>query len=291
MRLNEIYDNNSEPVISFEVFPPKGEGTEYIKSVSKLFEELKKINRYKPSLISVTYGAGGSTREKTFDLVLKIKNDFGIVTMPHFTCVNFNKTQILEYVKKLEDSGIKNILALRGDPPKGDNEFVPPKDGFLHANELVEFIKVNTDLSVAVAGYPEKHPEAVDIQTDLLNLKQKVQCGADVIFTQLFFDNADFYRFSDNLKKLDVNVPVIPGIMVINSINQIDKIISLSGSKIPDALKNKLEKFKDEPDAIKQIGIEHAITQVSKLKEFGVKGLHFYPLNKSYAVSQVLEAV
>ncbi len=291
MRLIEIYSNATKPVISFEVFPPKGEGIEYQQRVENLLLELTKLKKYKPSLISVTYGAGGSTREKTFDLVLKIKNELEIETMPHFTCVNFDKVQILDYVQKLESKGIKNILALRGDPPKGTEIFVAPENGFSHANELVEFIRSNTDLSVAVAGYPEKHPEAVSFQIDLFNLKRKITQGADVVFTQLFFDNNDFFKFYENLLNLNVNVPIIPGIMVVQSISQIDKIISLSGSKIPKDYLELLYKYKEDSEYIKQLGIEYAAKQVKQLIEYGVKGLHFYPLNKAYAVSSVLEMI
>ncbi|MCQ2957737.1 MAG: methylenetetrahydrofolate reductase [NAD(P)H] [Candidatus Gastranaerophilales bacterium] len=291
MKLSEIYKNNKQPVISFEVFPPKGEGAEYEAKVTNLFKELEILKKFNPSLISVTYGAGGSSREKTYDLVLDIKNKLNVEPMAHFTCVNFDKSQVLEYVKKIEDSGIKNVLALRGDPPQGTENFVPPQNGFAHANELVKFIKENTDLSIAVAGYPEKHPEAVDFQTDLLNLNRKVSEGADVIFTQLFFDNNDFKDYYQKVRDLGITIPVIPGIMIIQSISQIERIINLSGSKIPESFKNKLYDYQNNPDDIKKIGIDYAIKQVEDLLDFGVKGLHFYPLNKSYAVSEVLNSI
>ena len=288
MRLSEIYKLNNKPVISFEVFPPKGDGEEYKEKVDNLFIELNKLKVFNPSLISVTYGAGGSTRDKSFDLVLKIKEDLKIETMAHFTCVNFNKFQILEYVKKLEDKGIKNILALRGDPPIGTEKFIAPNDGFSHANELISFLKENTDLSIAAAGYPEKHPEAIDFDTDIDNLKRKVDMGAEVVFTQLFFDNKDFFNFVEKLNQKGVNIPVIPGIMVLQSTSQIDKIINLSGSKIPERFKNLLDKYIDKPDEIKKIGIDYAIKQVDELNKSNVQGLHFYPLNKAFAVSEVL---
>ena len=291
MRLSEIYSNSKELIISFEVFPPKGDGLEYDKKVNDLLGEISKMKKYNPSMISVTYGAGGSTREKTFELVLKIKQDLELITMPHFTCVNFDKTQILDYVKRIEAVGIKNILALRGDPPKGMTNFIPPENGFAHANELVEFIRANTDLSIGVAGYPEKHPEAVDINMDLKNLKYKVQAGADVIFTQLFFDNDDFFKFSDALYKMDVQIPIIPGIMILQSISQIDRIISLSGSKIPELFKKRLYEHSDDADYVKKIGLEYAIEQVKQLKSSNVKGLHLYSLNKADAVSQLLDNI
>ena len=289
MKLFDIYKNSTKPVISFEVFPPKGDGEEYIKKVDNLFAELDKLKQFSPELISVTYGAGGSTREKTFDLVNDIKKRINVAPMAHFTCVNFDRNQILEYVKKLEANGINNILALRGDAPLGMEHFVAPENGFSHANELVSFIKEHTDLAIAVAGYPEKHPEAATMEEDLLNLKNKILAGADVVYTQLFFDNNDYFHFVDKLSSMGINVPVIPGIMVLQSISQIERIINLSGSKIPDELMTQIKRYENEPEAIKQIGIEYAINQVKGLKNFGVKGLHFYPLNKAFAVSEVIK--
>lgn len=292
MKLSEIYNNNnSKPIISFEVFPPKGEGDEYKLKVENLFKELGILKRFNPSLISVTYGAGGSSREKTYDLVLSIKRELNIEPMAHFTCVNFDKTEVLEYVQKLENNGVKNVLALRGDPPQGMQNFVPQYNGFSHANELVEFIKANTDLSIGVAGYPEKHPEALDMNTDLANLKRKVNAGADVVFTQLFFDNNDFIKYIDKTQTIGINIPIIPGIMVIQSISQIERIVNLSGSNIPEELNKKLYKYQDNPDEIKKIGIDYAIKQVQELVKLNVQGLHFYPLNKSYAVSEVLKNI
>ncbi len=287
MNLFDIYHSKSEkPIISFEVFPPKGDGDEYKVKVDNLLAELDILKQFNPSLISVTYGAGGSTREKTFDLVLKIKECTGVEPMAHFTCVNFNKEEILSYVQKLENNDIKNILALRGDPPVGENKFVAPKDGFSHANELVHFIKENTDLSVAVAGYPEKHPEAISFAEDIKNLRNKIHEGADVVFTQLFFDNNLFFDFN---YLVDTKIPIIPGIMIIQSLSQIDRIIKLSGTKIPDDFMKKLYQYQDDAESIKKIGIDYAIIQVRNLIENGVKGLHFYPLNKSYAVFEVLK--
>lgn len=289
MKLKDIYNSSDKPIISFEVFPPKGDGDEYKEKVNNLFSELEQLKQFNPALISVTYGAGGTTREKTFDLVVDIKNKINIEPMVHFTCVNFDKTQILEYVKKIENNGIKNILALRGDPPQGTEKFIAPKNGFAHANELVKFIKENTDLSIAVAGYPEKHPEAINMEQDLKNLQNKVNAGADVIYTQLFFDNKDYFKFVENLNKLNIYTPVIPGIMVIQTVSQIERIINLSGSKIPVHYLEQIEKYKNEPETIKKLGIEYAIKQVQELKQQKVNGLHFYPLNKAFAVSEVIK--
>lgn len=290
MKLNEIYNqNNNKPVISYEVFPPKGEGEEYEQKVSNLLFELKILKKFNPSLISVTYGAGGSTQTKTLDLISVIKKELNIDTMPHFTCVNADKEFVKDYIKKIENRGIENILALRGDPPVGTTSFKPLENGFNYASELVEFIKKNSDLSIAVAGYTTKHPEANSLEEDINNLIKKVKCGANVIYTQMFFENEKFRNFYNNLKERGINIPIIPGIMVIQSISQIERIIELSNVKLPDILSNELKQNKDNPEEIKKIGIEYAKKQVKELLDFGVKGLHFFPLNKSYAVSEVLE--
>ncbi len=292
MKLNEIYNtNNINPIISYEVFPPKGEGEEYDQKVSNLLEELKILKKFNPSLISVTYGAGGSTQTKTLDLISVIKDEIGMDTMPHFTCVNSDKNFIKNYIKKIEDKGIENILALRGDPPIGSTSFKACKDGFSYANELVKFIKDNSSLSVAVAGYTTKHPEAASQEEDINNLVNKVNCGADIIYTQMFFDNEKFFNFCNKLKQKGVTIPVIPGIMIVQSLSQIERIINMSNVKLPEDFYNNLLLSKDNPDEVKRKGIEFARNQVKQLLDFGVKGLHFFPLNKSYAVSNVLEGL
>lgn len=303
MKLKDIYNKKTVdptqerpyatnmPVISFETFPPKGEGEAYEKSVNNLFNELKILKQFNPAFISVTYGAGGSTQEKTFDIVLKIKQELEITPMPHFTCVNSDRTKILEYIKKVEQAGIKNILALRGDPPKGTEHFQKTVDGFEYANELVSFIKEQTDLSIAVAGYPEKHPQAQTIEKDIENLKRKVDGGADVIITQLFFDNADYFNFLTRVERAGIKIPVIPGIMPITSVSQIERITSMCGAKIPKVLQERITKHQNDPQAIIDLGIDFAIYQTSQLIDFGVKGLHFYPLNKSFAVKEILENI
>ncbi len=270
MRLKEIY-NNKKPVISLEIFPPKIKGSEKV-----LFDELKILSKYNPSFISVTYGAGGSTRDSTFELVLKIKTDLNIRPMPHFTCVGTTRADILGYIKKFEDNGIKNILALRGDPPKGEEKFIKPKCGFGYANELVEFIKSNTNLSIGVAGYPECHQECCSIDIDIDNLKRKVDAGAEAVITQLFYDNECFFRFLDKTSEKGINVPIIPGILPITGYNQVEKIVSLAGCKLPDNF---------NPEA----GIEFAVNQCNELINSGVPGIHFYTLNKSSAVKAVID--
>jgi methylenetetrahydrofolate reductase (NADPH) len=289
MKLKEIY-NSSSPVVSFEIFPPKAPSQEELEQkISDLFAELKILSQFNPAFISVTYGAGGSTRETTLDIVNRVKNILNIQPMPHYTCVGSSKSDILEDLKKIQNAGIQNILALRGDPPKGTTNFVKPKDGFGYANELVDFIKSNTDLGIAVAGYPECHPECDSLDKDIENLKRKVDCGAEVVITQLFYDNKSFLNFVEKAQAKGVNIPIIPGILPITMYSQLERIVSLSGCKLPQEFRNKIEDNKDNKEALKQIGIEFAINQCNELLENNVKGIHFYPLNKAFAVKSVLD--
>lgn len=291
MKLKEIYNSN-KPIVSFEIFPPKAQNSaELNQKINELFDELRILAKFNPAFISVTYGAGGSTREATLDIVTRIKNELEIPPMPHFTCVGSSKDNILEYLKKIENAGIENILALRGDPPKGDTCFIKPKDGFGYANELVEFIKSNTNLGVAVAGYPECHLECCSLEKDIENLKRKIDCGADIAITQVFYDNNCYFEFVEKARKQGINIPIIPGILPITSFSQIERISTLSGCKLPDELSQKLAENKDDKEAIKQIGIGFAVKQTNELLESSVSGIHFYPLNKASAVKSVLENI
>lgn len=291
MKLKQIYNSN-KPVISFEIFPPKGQNqAEINQKIDELFGELKILAEYNPAFISVTYGAGGSTRETTLDIVAGIKNKLKLQPMPHFTCVGSSKEFILDYLKKIENAGIENILALRGDPPKGEVGFVKPENGFGYANELVEFIKENTDLGIAVAAYPERHPECASLDEDIENLKRKIDCGADAAITQLFYDNNAYFNFIEKAQAKGIKVPVIPGILPVTSYSQLERIVTLSKCKLPDEFAVKLSENKDDKEAVKQIGIEFAINQCNELLKNDVKGIHFYPLNKAFAVKSVLDSI
>lgn len=290
MKLKEIYKSKN-PVISFEIFPPKGDSVDIKSKIDALFQELKILSGYNSSFISVTYGAGGSTREKTLELVLKIKEDLNILPLPHFTCVGSGKEEILEYLKQVQDNKIENILALRGDPPKGETEFKKPKDGFSYANELVTFIKSNSNLGIAVAGYPEGHQACEFIDIDIINLNRKVDSGADVVITQLFYDNKFFFNFMEKTQKARINIPIIPGVLPITNFAQAERMTSLCGCTLPDKLFEKLRKYQDDNEAIREIGIELAIQQCTELLEYGVPGLHFCILNKSYAAEKILNAI
>jgi len=265
--------------LSVEFFPPKTE-----KGEENLFSEIELIKRIKPAFCSVTYGAGGSTREKTVDLVETIHSGCGLEVMCHLTVVGQSKDDARAVLKKLQAYGIENILALGGDPPQGMTDWQPHPDGFHHAIELVREAVAMKSFSVAVAGFPEVHPRAISRKADLRFLKEKVDAGADAVITQLFFDNQDFYRFSDDLRKVGVTVPIIPGILPLQSASQVRRFTSLCCSKIPPQLERELLKVENDDDAAIELGIEYATGQCDELIKFGVSGLHFYTLNKSYSV-------
>ncbi len=278
MRLAELY---SQPrlTLSVEFFPPKTE-----KGEENLFSEIELLKRINPAFCSVTYGAGGSTREKTVDLVAAIHSACGLEVMCHLTVVGQSKDDARAVLKKLKEIGIENILALGGDPPQGMADWLPHPDGFHHAIELVREALAMGSFSVAVAGFPEVHPRADCRDADLRFLKEKVEAGADAVITQLFFDNQDFFRFSDDLRKLGVKVPIIPGILPLQSASQVRRFTSLCGSKIPAELESQLVKVENDDDAAVELGIEYATRQCQELIEFGVPGVHFYTLNKSHSV-------
>ncbi len=272
------------PVISYEVFPPKND--EDGKKTDKLIEELKILKKYKPSLVSVTYGAGGSNQNQSLDIVERIKDELCITPMPHFTCVSTTRENIKEYLDKIESMGIKNILALRGDIPEG--AFC---QDFLYASDLIDYIKSEHNLSVAVAGYPEGHMEAKSIEDDIRCLKYKVDKGADVIYTQLFFDNNKYFGFVELCRDEGITVPIIPGILPVTNHAQLEKMASLCKVTIPKTFIEKLESHKDDLDYTQKLGIDFAAYQCRQLIDAEVPGLHFYTLNKSFAVSEILENI
>ena len=286
MKLKEIYQkSNNTPVISYEVFPPKEDIDG--KKTETLFSELLILKKYSPSLISVTYGAGGSNQNESIDIINRIQNELNVTPMPHFTCVSTSEENIKLYLKSIEKFGVENILALRGDIPEDGNIC---KD-FKYAYELVNCIKKQSSLSVAVAGYPEGHKEAESLAKDIDYLKKKIDCGADLIYTQLFFDNNHFFSFVDLCIVKGIDVPVVPGILPVTSFKQLKKMASLCKVEIPKAFHEKLEKHKDDKDYIKKCGIEYAISQCETLVQNGIVGLHFYTLNKSKAVSEILSNI
>ncbi len=281
MKLADLYAR-SGLTLSVEFFPPKTD-----KGEENLFNEIEIIKRLNPGFCSVTYGAGGSTREKTVDLVDTIHSGCGIEVMCHLTVIGQSKAEARAILKNLRDKGIENILALGGDPPQGMADWRPHPDGFQHAIELVREALAMGGFSVAVAGFPEVHPRAVSREADLKYLKEKVDAGAAAIITQLFFENDDFFRFADDLRKLGVTVPIVPGILPILSSGQVRRFTSLCGSKIPAALEQQLSTVETDDDGAIELGIEYATRQCEGLIGYGVRGLHFYSLNKAYSVQAI----
>ncbi len=285
MKLKDIYNQKKTPVISYEVFPPKDDTDG--QKLENLFEELTKLLVFKPSLISVTYGAGGSNRNESVEIIKRIKEELKVTPMPHFTCVSTSTKNISEYLKTIESFEVKNILALRGDMPKEGNVC----HDFKHADELVQYIKDNTNLSVAIAGYPEGHKECESFEKDLYYLKQKADKGADVIYTQMFFNTEHYFSFVEKCRKLKITQPIIPGILPVSSYNQILKMADMCKVEIPSKMKETLEKHQEDKDYTKKYGIEYASQQCNELLKNDVKGLHFYTLNKSHAVSEILKNI
>jgi methylenetetrahydrofolate reductase (NADPH) len=282
MKIKDIL-NQKKFSLSCEVFPPKRDG-----NLESLYTTIKELGEVKPDFISVTYGAGGSTREKTIEISSRVKNEFHMDVLAHLTCIQSTRHDIAAILDDLIQENVENILALRGDPPEGTNKFLRTEGGFGYANELVEFIRARNVFSIGVAGYPEKHSEAPSLHIDMMNLKRKVDAGADFIITQLFFNNDAFYSFRDRASDLKIHVPIIPGIFPILNYNQLTRIVSLSGAQIPYKLGEKIEKNKDNPDEVEKYGIEHAIIQVESLLKNETAGLHLYCMNKSHPVKKIL---
>jgi methylenetetrahydrofolate reductase (NADPH) len=274
------------PTISFEFFPPKDD-----TGFADLFQTIEALKPLHPSYVSVTYGAGGSTRRKTVDLVKRIKHEIGIESMAHLTCVGSTREDLAEVLDDLAEGRMENVLALRGDPPKGESEFVRTEGGFGYANELVEFIRARYSFCVGGACYPEKHPEAPDADRDLDNLKRKVDAGAEFLITQLFFNNEDFYRFRDRAAGRGIGLPILAGIMPILSVKQIKRFTQMCGATIPSGLLKNMEAVEDDTDAVRQLGMYHATRQCENLLQNGVQGLHFYTLNRSTATRAICQQI
>ena len=274
------------PSFSFEFFPPKDN-----EGFDKLFTTITQLKPCQPTYVSVTFGAGGSTRTKTIDLVGLIKNEIGLESMAHLTCVGSDKEYIAAILDTLQAQGIQNVLALSGDPPQGQEKFEKPENGFAYANELVAFIRANYDFCVGVAGYPEGHIECPDKKADLDHLKRKVDAGADFIVTQLFFDNRYYFDFIDRAQNLGIQIPIIPGIMPILNVKQVQRFTKMCGSTIPALLMERLEAVQDDPETVRQLGIDHAAEQCEHLLQEGAPGIHFYTLNRSNATLKILESL
>jgi methylenetetrahydrofolate reductase (NADPH) len=274
------------PAFSFEFFPPKDQA-----GVDRLFETVARLQAYDPAYVSVTYGAGGSTRKLTVDLVTRIKREVGLEAMAHLTCVGGTRDEISSVLDQLQEGGIDNVLALRGDPQKGEATFVKSEGGFGFASELTEFIRERYDFCLAGACYPESHPESVSAAVDLENVKRKVLAGVDVLVTQLFFDSKDYFSFVARARAAGINVPIIAGIMPITNLSQVKRFTALCGATIPGSLLARLEAAGNDLALVQRIGVEHATAQCRDLIDGGAPGIHFYTLNRSPATVEVLDCL
>jgi methylenetetrahydrofolate reductase (NADPH) len=283
MRIVDKLRGNS-PAISFEFFPPKDQ-----EGVDRLFATVAELAPFAPAYVSVTYGAGGSTRQLTVELVGRIQRDVGIEAMAHLTCVGASQAELSSVLDQLQHAGVSNVIALRGDPPKGSTTFVTHQGGFSNASQLVAFIKQRGTFCVAGACYPEKHPEAVSADADLEHLKRKVDAGAEFLITQLFFDNSDYFSFVDRARRAGIQVPIIAGIMPITNVSQIKRFTAMCGAHMPAGLMQKLEPIAADADAVGEVGVDYATAQCRELLDRGVPGIHFYTLNRSKATVEILK--
>ncbi len=249
---------------------------------------MHRLKEFSPDFVSVTYGAGGSTRAFTEEIVVGIKAEAQLEVMAHQTCVGQTKEAVHNALRRLENAGIENVIGLRGDIPQGHDSLAPVEDSFHHATDLIAHIRENFQFGVAGACYPEGHTESTDLTTDLEHTKLKVDRGAEFLITQLFFDNRDYFGFVDRARQAGIDVPIIPGILSILSTAQIRRFTALCGAKIPAALDKQLDRFADDDDRVRELGVEYATGQVRELWDAGVPGVHFYVLNRSYSVSKIL---
>ncbi len=267
----------NRPLRSLEFFPPKDDA-----GVASLRESAVALQKIPWDFVSVTYGAGGTTRERTAQVSALLKNELGFTVMPHLTCVGHSRAELDELADKIHSGGFRNIMTLRGDPPKGATTFTPTPDGLRYANELVTLLKSrHPDFCLGVGGYPEKHPEAATLDVDLDHLKRKIDAGADFITTQLFFDNTIYHRFVDLCRKRGIQVPIVPGIMPVLSTKQIQRIATLSGSTLPATLTRRLEVASENPDVVEIIGVDWALDQIRDLLKNGAPGYHLSILNRA----------
>jgi methylenetetrahydrofolate reductase (NADPH) len=273
--------------LSFELFPPKTSESEAV-----MWRTVDELMAYEPTLITCTYGAGGSTRSKTLDVISGVRSRYDVPVASHLTCVGSSVDELRGYLREAAACGVSAIVALRGDPPQGETAFTPVADGLRYASELVALIRDEfPEFGILVAGYPEMHQEAVSPEADLENLRRKCAAGGDVVVTQLFYDNADFFRFRDACDRLGITAPIIPGVMPVTNYGQIRRIASLCKARLPESFTQAFEAAGTDEAAQFEAGVEYAARQVQELIDGGVPGMHLYVLNKSLATIRVLEHV
>ena len=286
MRIDEILAGATEPVFSFEFFPPQtpeGEAT--------LRSSLEALQVLEPDFASVTYGAGGSTRERTVEITKWIKQELGVEAIAHLSCVGASREQMEKILDGIEAAGIDNVLALRGDPPRGETEWRPHPEGLRYSTELAALISSRSSFCIGAACFPEIHPDAPDQAHDLHFLRQKIEAGVSFLITQLFFDNELYFRFVEDARSAGIEAPIVPGIMPITNVGQIKTITGMCGATIPPALLEQLEARAEDPDAVLQLGVSYATLQCAELLARGAPGIHFYTLNRSSATRAILSAL
>ncbi|HEX2658853.1 MAG TPA: methylenetetrahydrofolate reductase [NAD(P)H] [Polyangia bacterium] len=287
MKIRDLFAQK-KPLYSFEFFPPKTDA-----GMANLERTIRELSDLQPAYVSVTYGAGGSTRERTVDLVTRIQKEMGICAMAHFTCVGASRADLAVVSDRMVDGGVENVIALRGDPPAGVEHFQVAPDGLAHGAELVAFLRerFGQRICLAAACYPEGHPECRDLARDLDHLGTKVRAGVDFLITQLFFDNDHYYRFVERARSAGITVPIVPGIMPIGNVAQIERFTKLCGATIPAALYAELDRCRNDPAAVAALGVAQATAQCVDLLRAGAPGVHFYTLNQSPATRVILTAL
>jgi methylenetetrahydrofolate reductase (NADPH) len=285
MRIGQILESR-RPVFSFEFFPPKTD-----EGQRTLERTLAVLKDDAPDYVSVTYGAGGTTRDRTVEITKWIKQDLGIEAMAHLSCVGEPKDRLVELLQEIDEAGIENVLALRGDPPRGQDHWEPHPEGLSYSVELIRLVKERFDFAVGAACFPEVHPDARDRESDLRYAREKVEAGADFLITQLFFDNELYFRFVEDARAAGIAVPIIPGIMPVTNLSQIKTITGMCGASIPSELGRELDGRADDPEAVAELGVAYATLQCSDLLARGAPGVHFYTLNRSPATRAILAAV
>ena len=277
---------STRPFFSFEFFPPKDE-----EGSRQLLATIEALQPLRPAFVSITYGAGGSTRARTVALAKQIQQEIGLTVVAHVTCVGSTRAELRELFDDLARGGIKNVLALRGDPPKGSTAFQAPAGGFAHATELIAMLRRNYDFSVGAACYPEMHPEATSFDADIAHLKEKVDAGADFLVSQLFFDNDAYFEFERRVRAAGIATPMLPGLMPITNFDQIQRFVAMCGATIPPKLRVEMTARKGDIEAVEALGVAYASMQAIALLQGGAPGIHFYTLNRSPATRAIVSSL
>jgi len=286
MRIDQLLASSDEPVFSFEFFPPRtAEGEQNLQQTLRTLRDLD------PSFVSVTYGAGGSTRDRTIELTRWIKQDLGVEAMAHLSCVGATREELAAIIDRVRAAGIENVLALRGDPPRGETEWRPTPGGLRYSTELARLIGERHDFCIGAACFPEVHPEAPDLASDLRFLGEKAAAGASFLITQLFFDNQLYFDWVEQARAAGIELPIVPGIMPVTNVEQVKRFTSMCGASIPAALLEQLDARADDPEAVIELGVAHATLQCADLLRRGAPGVHFYTLNRSPATRAIVSAL